>query len=211
MSPTSEMTMERHHREQAEAAAVEEERRRVEQEASDKEHGLVPFRQRRRRRQSSSPSSSSSSSDDSISGRRRRHGDDDSSSDGAVEMLPDRFDQEGERLDGRSATHHRWTSRRGDFEYRPQHRGGLNVRGAWQVAGTDGEMVERLMRGVSGALEGRKSWLGVLGDVIGSLEGPRSQAAIRDNDGNEDRNRDSDDDDSDDDKRRRRKERRRRR
>lgn len=199
--------MERHHREQAEAAEVEEARRKAEQEASDADHGLVPFRQRRRRQQSTS-SSSSSSSNEPNTDRKLRSRDDDSSSDGTVEVLPNRFDRDGERLDGRSATHHRWSSRRGDFEYRPQHPGDWNVRGAWQAVATDGEMIEQLMRNVTGVLEGKKSWIGALGDVLGGLENPRRPETIKDK--GKARSTDEDDDEDDEDQRPRKGRRRRR-
>lgn len=97
--------------------------------------------------------------------RRRDAGSSDS--DGDVESLPDRFDSEGQPLGGRSASHHRWTTRRGTFERPPQRPGGWDVKGAWQVSGTDGEAVDRLVRNVTGALEGQRSWISVLGDVIG--------------------------------------------
>ncbi|KPM42764.1 hypothetical protein AK830_g3829 [Neonectria ditissima] len=210
MSPRSEMTMERHHRDQLEAAKVEEARRRAEQKTSDKEHGLVPFRPRRRRRQSTS-STSSSSSDDSNADRKLRSRDDDSSSDGTVEVLPNRFDRDGEPLEGRSATHHRWSSRRRDLEYRPPHPGDWNVRGAWQAAGTEGEMIEQLMRNVTGVLEGKKSWIGALGDVLGGLEGSRRPETIKGKGKGKVRSKDEVDEDEDDEDQRPRKGRRRRR
>lgn len=88
-------------------------------------------------------------------------------------MLPDRFDSRGKPLDTRPARD-RWTTRKGVFERQPQHSGDWDVKGAWQVGGTDGEAMDRLMRSVTGALEGRRSWMGVLGDVLGeaSLLGP---------------------------------------
>lgn len=175
LSPMSEMTMDRHHRDQAAAAAREEARQRAEQEAADKEHGLVPVP-----RQLRSSSSSSSSSDDSVGGRRRRvRGR--SSSEDTIEILPDRFDRNGRRIDGESPTIGGWTSRSGSFVRQPQHRGDWNIRGAWHVASTDGEMVERLVRDMTGALEGRKSWMSVLGTVIGGIMAPE-RGAIKDRD-----------------------------
>lgn len=66
------------------------------------------------------------------------------------------------------------------------------------MAGTDGEAVERLARDVQGVLEGRKSWIGLLGGLVsetllgdgraGAEENPRRRGG-----------RDDDDDDHDDD------------
>lgn len=201
------MTMEKHHRDQAKAAEVEEARQRAEQEALDKEHGLIPVQKRRRRRHRSrrSSSSSSSSSSDSDGGRSRRSQRHGSSSDDGVENLPDRFDKDGRRLDKRSVAANRWTSRSGDFQYIPQRRGDWDVRGAWTVGGTDGEMIERLARDVAGVLDGKKGWIGVLGDVLGGFAGQTARGSIKDRDGS--KNDDSDDDND----RRHGKQRRRRR
>lgn len=88
-------------------------------------------------------------------------------SDEDVEDLPDRFDSHGVPLDRRSASHHRWTSRSGAFHRQPQAPGDWNVRGAWHVGGTNNEAVERLAHGVTDALEGRGSWMNVIGEVLG--------------------------------------------
>ena len=90
-------------------------------------------------------------------------------------MLPDRFDAQGRPLDGSgTGAAPRLHSRRGDFEYRsPRGPGAFNMRGEWGVAGTDSEAVERIVRNVTGILEGRGSWLGLLGTILGGglLEG----------------------------------------
>lgn len=98
-----------------------------------------------------------------------------------VEYLPDRFDSHGRPLDARSARQYphdgQWTMRRGEFERRPRRPGDWDVRGAWQVGGTDPEAVERMVRGVTGALDGRGGWIGVLGSVLNSglLGGPEAR------------------------------------
>lgn len=178
LSPKSSMTMKRHRAE----AAAKEEKEKQEQLAFDQLHALVPFkpRSRTRSRHRRSSSSSSSSSDNSDTGRKHQPRGDGSSSDDTVEILPDRFDRRGEPLDGRSTRNRGWKSRRGDFEYRPRNRGDMNVKGAWQVAGTDGESVDRLVRGVTGVLEGKRSWLGLLGEVLGGLQGADESKAIED-------------------------------
>lgn len=87
-----------------------------------------------------------------------------------IEVLPDRFDAQGRPLDGRSRSvvPGRLHSRRGEFEYRPPRPGGggLNVRGQWGVAGTDERQVERIVRKVTGVVEGRESVLGLLGGLL---------------------------------------------
>jgi hypothetical protein len=80
----------------------------------------------------------------------------------------------------------------------------MSVRGGWQIAGTDGEMVDRLVRDMTGAFEGRKSWLSVLGTVIGGIVTPERREAIKDRD----RSKDGSDDDNE---QRHRRSRRRRR
>lgn len=172
------MTMKRHRAE----AAAKEEKEKQEQLAFDQLHALVPFkpRSRTRSRHRRSSSSSSSSSDNSDTGRKHQPRGDGSSSDDTVEILPDRFDRRGEPLDGRTTRNRGWKSRRGDFEYRPRNRGDMNVKGAWQVAGTDGESVDRLVRGVTGVLEGKHGWLGLLGEVLGGLQGVDESKVIED-------------------------------
>lgn len=157
LSPKSSQTMERHKREQAASADASPDRADdYDMVDRDEESGERPSFRRRR---SSDPSS------DRPIVRHARGRDTDAGDD--VEDLPDRFDSQGRRLDGRSATHSRWTTRRGTFERPAQRPGGWNVQGAWQVSGTEQEAVDRLVRNVTGALEGQRSWMSVIGDVIG--------------------------------------------
>lgn len=95
-----------------------------------------------------------------------------------VEVLPNRFDAAGRPLSGAGPgwrrggeTGRRVHTRRGDFEYRSP-RGDGQIHGDWGVAGTDGEAVERIVRQVTGALEGRTGWMGLLAGLLGgwSLE-----------------------------------------
>ena len=157
--------MQRHRREHAAAAdgAHEGEADGAYEGEADGEGTLerdeVSGRRHARRRRSSDPSS-----DRPVVARRRRGGEVDSDSE--VEDLPDRFDSQGRPLDGRSATHSRWTARGGTFARPPRRAGGWDMQGAWQVSGTEQEAVERLVRSVTGALEGRRSWMGVIGDVL---------------------------------------------
>lgn len=160
LSPNSSRTMERHHRQHLAAEAEAEAPRRGD-DGPDDERGSVAPRPISRHRRSSDPLS------DRPVVRRRHHGDE-SDSDSDVEDLPERFDTQGRRLDGRNETGRpRMTTRRGEFERRPQRPGDWDVRGAWQVNGTDSERVERLVRDVTGVLEGRGSWIGLLGNVLG--------------------------------------------
>ena len=114
--------------------------------------------------------------------RRRSHLGDESSSDKAegdseIEELPDRFDASGRPLD--PADPRGWSSRSGSFVSRPRHRardggdGDWNISGSWGVGGTDPEIVDGIARTIGDVIEGRKSWFGVLGDVLlkGSLPG----------------------------------------
>ncbi|KAG5952469.1 hypothetical protein E4U53_000773 [Claviceps sorghi] len=91
-----------------------------------------------------------------------------------IEDLPDRFDHLGRRLDGQA-------TRQGTFQRQRQRAGGWDVEGAWQVSGTDGEAVDRLVKNVVSALEGHGSWMGVLQDVLGSglLVGTSNQGSSR--------------------------------
>lgn len=114
-----------------------------------------------RRRRSSDPSS------DRPIVSRRHQDPSDSGSEDEVELLPDRFDAQGKPL-GDGAARDRWTERKGTFERQPQRPGDWSVKGAWQVGGTDEEAVGRLVRNATGALEGRRSWLSVIGDVLGA-------------------------------------------
>jgi len=147
-----------------------------EDEEPGDEDSAVVHRPDLRRRRSSDPSSNRPV----VRHRRRHRSDSDSDSDSDVEDLPDRFDTRGSRLDGGpDPGRARTTTRRGTFERPPQHAGDWDVRGAWQASGTDGEMVDRLVRDVTGVLEGRQSWMAVLGDVLGG----GAQGQIGDEDG----------------------------
>lgn len=165
------MTMRRHREE----TAAKEEKERQEQEAHDILHGLVHARPR-------SKSTPPAMEMDDYFGRRRRHRDDDSSSDESIEELPDRFDRQGRPLDGRSSRRRGWTRRQGDFQYKPRHRDDWDIKGAWQVAGTDSQAVDQLVRGVTGALEGKSGWLGLIGNILGGLQEPEQRDAIEDGD-----------------------------
>lgn len=77
-----------------------------------------------------------------------------------VEELPERFDEEGRPLGGAvSSRSDRMHSRRGEFI-------GPGMVGQWGVSGTDQEAVDRIVRNVTGVLEGRGSWLGLLGGIL---------------------------------------------
>ncbi|KAG6041206.1 hypothetical protein E4U41_005591 [Claviceps citrina] len=122
-----------------------------------------------RRRRSSDPTPSRPPT---LQRNRHRSRDDVSASSSSgpdVEDLPPRFDPQGRPLDGPPTTSpDRWITRRGAFR-RERHRpGGWDVQGAWQVSGTDGQAVDRIVRGLTAALDGRASWAGLLGDVLAS-------------------------------------------
>ena len=108
--------------------------------------------------------------------RRRRASDtEDDEEEEVIEMLPDRFDAQGRPLDGPASSRSSSHRRGGEFEYRsPRGAEGTNVRGAWGVAGTDAETVERIVRDVTGVLEGRGSWMGLIGGILSGslLKGP---------------------------------------
>ncbi|XP_044715624.1 uncharacterized protein HRG_10805 [Hirsutella rhossiliensis] len=157
LSPKSSRTMERHRRHHAAASDKDDDSpEHDDDEPLDNGRTRPAFRRRR----SSDPSS------DRPVVPRGRQGLSDSDSEDDVELLPDRFDSQGKPLGGRPARD-RWTTRKGTFERQPRQPGDWDVRGAWQVGGTDGEAVDRLVHNVTGALEGRRSWMSVLGDVLG--------------------------------------------
>lgn len=84
-----------------------------------------------------------------------------------VEDLPDRFDADGRPLDGRPVSGHRGlTTRSGEFSRRPRREGDWDVHGAWQVGGTDPEVLERMVHGITTALEGRQGLLRAIGEVF---------------------------------------------
>jgi hypothetical protein len=126
---------------------------------------LVPYHHRRRTRRASDPSSNRPL----IS---RRHSDNDfsptsSDEEDEVEYLPDRFDAQGRPIDRYGLGPPKIHSRRGEFVGK---RGGWDVAGRWQVAGTDDVAVEHIVKKVTDVVEGRGSILGLLGGIIsGSL------------------------------------------
>ncbi|KAF1730078.1 hypothetical protein CRV24_009535 [Beauveria bassiana] len=186
MSPKSTQTMVMHRRQQEEAAngdALTQE----EYSAPGNQDGRVAHQRR-----------SSDTTHDRGGDRGRSH---ESDSEEEIQNLPDRFDSEGRRLDRRSVSHDRWTSRSGAFRRQSQRPGNFNVQGAWHVGGTNKEAVERLAHGVTNALDGRGSWMQVLGEVLseGALGAtPNSQ-------GQHMRVESGGDEDGDEEKRRRRK------
>lgn len=115
--------------------------------------------------------------------RRRRHSsgppaarqmahDDSTDSDSEVEYLPDRFDSHGRPLSP-SARKPGWTQRSGQFHRKPRRPRDWNVDGGWHVAGTDREAVERMAEGLRDVVDGRMSWLGLIGGVMEGLEDGR--------------------------------------
>jgi hypothetical protein len=161
LSPKSSQTMERHKRGQM--VAQEAEAKDDDGSEASPEQGLLS-RPPILRRRSSDPSS-----DRPLISRRSARGHDSGISDSEeeVELLPARFDDHGSPLDGSEPGRSRWTSRRGEFERRPRHPGDWNARGTWQVGGTEAETVERLARTMTDVIDGRQSWLHLLGGVIG--------------------------------------------
>ena len=184
LSPKSSMTMKRHRQEQAGAKSGSEEEKEEEsagQKEFDPQHALTRFTSNSNHQRS--PSSSSDPSHNSAVRRRKRGSYDSDSSSDETEALPDRFDSHGRLLDRDSVSHRRWISRRGDFEYKPKRDGDWNVKGAWQVGGTDQEMIEKIVRNVTGVLEGRQNWLGMLGNVLEELQDGGRRRAIEDDGG----------------------------
>lgn len=180
LSPQSSRTLLRHREESAKPSS----RNKDEQEPEDgdlnrEDAQLIPCHSSRidqspprvRRRRNTDPSSNRPL----ISHRqqRARASGEDSDEEDTIEYLPDRFDSQGRPLDGSARGHSlpRMHSRRGDFEYHsPKGPGGLHMRGHWGVMGTDSEAVERIVENVTGVLEGKQSWLGLVGGLLsGSL------------------------------------------
>jgi hypothetical protein len=155
------MTLRKHHKSQ-------EEKGRSSQGEDDDDIIELPNRRPhlRRKRSGSEPSS-----DRPPTHRRRRRLRDGSpqSDDDQIEILPDRFDAQGRPLDPGERKRRNWASRRGDFEYRSTERAGPHVEGAWQVGGTNPELVERMAQGVGNILEGRSGWMGLLGNLLTNL------------------------------------------
>ncbi|KJZ73817.1 hypothetical protein HIM_06710 [Hirsutella minnesotensis 3608] len=163
LSPKSSRTMERHRREHAlamekeDAATADRHDEDLPVQVELDDIGARPAFHRRR--------SSDPSSDRPVI---RRNRDSSPNSDNEVEILPDRFDMHGKPISGRSGVRDTWTTRSGEFARPPQKPGDWDVKGAWQVGGTDGEAVERLVKSVTSALDGQRSWVSVIGDVIGA-------------------------------------------
>jgi len=171
LSPKSSQTMERHRREHVEALEVDGRRPADELNPWDNAHDKHATDDSKvrsdfpRRRRSSDPTSSRPSVQ-----RNRLSRDDSASNSGGeeIEDLPDRFDHLGRPLDGQTTRQDRWTTRQGTFHRQHQRPGGWDVAGAWQVSGTDGEAIDGQVKNVVSALEGHNSWMGVLGNVLGS-------------------------------------------
>lgn len=155
---------------------------------------VVPRRRFRKRRRNSDPSANRPLV------TRHRDGpveSDRSSSEEEIEVLPDRFDNQGRPINSGSASRSgdggRWTERRGDFVYRSPRPGGTQVRGAWGVAGTDPEQVERVVRDMSGVLAGEMpkgmgGWLGLAGRLLGGVMAHGATEGVDDGE-DEDRDR----------------------
>jgi hypothetical protein len=213
MSPRSSSALRRHHQElKAKAEKEEEEKKAKEAESDDIDYfgallgQLIPQPQRHRDSDNNRPS------DRSLVPKRHPKDEESDSSTGeeVIEVLPDRFDSQGRPLSGAgTGSTPRMHSRTGDFEYRsPRGPRGTQMRGEWAVAGTDPEAVERIVRNVTGVLEGRGSWLGLLGGILGGglLQGAgpgkeetkvRNTRRRRRSTGDHKRDRDRDDDDDD--------------
>lgn len=169
LSPTSSKTMLRHKKEhdaksESDSSESEGDRRRENQ-----------FKRSSRHRRLTSDTTHDRSPNRDGEGRRRRHRHSDSDDD--VENLPDRFDSHGKPLDGGRHGKNRIVTRSGEFHRPAQRPGGMEVHGGWALGGTDPEQIEKLVRNVTGALEGRKSWVSVIGevlggDMLGQLAGP---------------------------------------
>lgn len=180
LSPKSSQTMNRHLRSQIEVTESEVGSEGEERAPEEEQGRIAAGRPQLHRRRSSDPTANRPVV------RRQRHGRSASRSDseGDVEELPDRFDSHGIPLDGRPASGQPpWTSRSGEFQRRPRRHSDWGVKGAWHVSGTDGIQVDRLARSVTEALDGRKSWLGVIGEALGGgglLAQPEEKRGLRD-------------------------------
>ncbi|KAH8847526.1 hypothetical protein MCOR27_011106 [Pyricularia oryzae] len=131
----------------------------------DNDPEYVDVRSRSRRHRSSS---------EGAMVHRPRHRQDrylDTEDDDLVEVLPDRFDSQGRPIHDDGPRPRRWSSRRGEFEYRSPRRRGLEMQGQWAVGGTDNETVERAARQIVSMLDGKGGWLGVLGGILGATLG----------------------------------------
>lgn len=180
--------MNRHHMSQIE---VTESEVGSDEDPQGREGGAPVARPQPRRRRSSDPSA-----DRPVARRQPRDEVATASESEDVEDLPDRFDAQGRPLDGQpQGSRPRWTTRSGQFERRPQRAGDWDVRGSWSVGGTDRVPVDRLAKSFTEALDGRKSWLGLVGDVLGGglLQPGQGQGQGRDALDDEQRGNDDDD------------------
>ncbi|RYP20021.1 hypothetical protein DL766_008296 [Monosporascus sp. MC13-8B] len=181
LSPQSSQTLRRHREEASTERENQSTRKPSLPEQPDNQ--LAPPKRRpgyTRRRSDSDPLSDRPAT---YHHRRRRRGDE-SSADSDVEVLPDRFDEAGRPLGGGGGADplRRWSSRRGNFEYRPRdpHDHGWDVGGAWSVGGTDAEVVDQIARSIGDVLEGRKSWMSFVGNVLkGTLPGLGDRGGAR--------------------------------
>lgn len=147
---------------------------RSESDSSESEDGFRGKRREnqfnrssRHRRQSSDTTHDRSPNRGQETRRRRRHRSD---SDDEIEDLPDRFDSHGKPLDGTRDSRRALTRRSGEFHRSADRPGGLNVHGAWQAVASDPEQIQKIVSGVTGALSGRRSWVSVVGDVLGGSD-----------------------------------------
>lgn len=203
MSPQSSRTLRRHHEESAKTLPADEgdddpKAGDVRDDLYNEDGQLVVYHSpcvdesppRARRRRDTDPSSNRPViSRRSDAQRRAKAADGDSDEEDVIEYLPDRFDSQGRPLGGtRGHSVPRMHSRRGEFEYHsPRGPNGLRMRGQWGVVGTDNEAVERIVKNVTGVLEGKQSWLGLVGGLLsGSLlkgsDGDRGRINDRDHD-----------------------------
>jgi hypothetical protein len=121
-----------------------------------------PETRRRRRRRNSDPSSDRPIQPNK---HRRRHHNGSRSpshspSSSDVEVLPDRFDKDGRPLD------------RYGNPFQRSGRGGTRGVGGGGEDGMKQEMVERFTREISDVMEGKKSWVSLLRDVVSGGPSP---------------------------------------
>ncbi|CAG9947432.1 unnamed protein product, partial [Clonostachys rosea f. rosea IK726] len=92
-----------------------------------------------------------------------------SGSDDDVEILPDRFDDSGSPVsEHRPRRSHHRNSRSADYHHRSRHPEDQDRRGSWQFGGADPQLMDTVVRGVTSVMEGKKNWVSLLGDVLGS-------------------------------------------
>ncbi|CAI6097624.1 unnamed protein product [Clonostachys chloroleuca] len=92
-----------------------------------------------------------------------------SESDDDIEVLPDRFDDDGSPVsEHRPRRSHHRNSRSADYHHRSRHPDEQDRRGSWQFGGADPQLMDTVVRGVTSVMEGKKDWVSLLGDVLGS-------------------------------------------